>query len=60
MTHRVGYLLRLETLPPIDQATPRFSIDSSINLEAMAPVEQVKESPKAPTTEISANYEVSY
>lgn len=37
----------------MDQATPRFSIDNSMNLEAMAPVEQVNESPKAPMTEKS-------
>lgn len=41
-------------LPPIDHATPRFSIDSSMNFEAIAPVEQVRESPKAPITEMSA------
>lgn len=40
--------------PPIDHATPRFSIESSIKFEAMAPVEQVSESPSAPITEMSA------
>lgn len=44
----------LTSLPPMDQATPLFSIDNSMNLEAMAPVEHVRESPKAPMTEKSA------
>lgn len=37
----------------MDHATPLFSIDSSMNLEAMAPVEHVNESPNAPITEMS-------
>lgn len=43
-------------VPPMDQATPRFSIDSSMKFEAMAPVEHVNESPNAPITEMSGNY----
>lgn len=48
-------ILAIQSSPPMDQATPRFSIDNSMKFEAMAPVEHVNESPNAPITEISAN-----
>lgn len=48
-------------IPPIDQATPLFSIDSSMKFEAIAPVEHVNESPNAPTTEMSTrNTQINY
>jgi len=39
--------------PPIDHAKPRFSIESSMNLVATAPVAHVNESPNAAMTEMS-------
>lgn len=45
-----------EILPPIDQAIPRFSMDNSINFVAIAPVEHVNESPRAPITWMSGRF----